>query len=448
MIDTNPKQALRELYVALKDKPLEPKKDTDLYEPYVEKLPDGDPIHELLTGIQFSEVESLHLVSGQRGTGKSTELLRLKQLLEDTEDDHYIVFYLDVLDYLSESEPVEITDFLLAASAGLAKQAQERFGFDALHESYWKRMKNLLTAEVQLEDISLKTGVDAFGVDIKARLKRDASFKKQLQKAARGHIITLTNNVNTFVSELVAQVRKQQKNDQLKIAFIVDSFEQIRGNAQNSNHVHDSMVQLFSSYGENLHLPEIHFVITVPPYLTTAAPGISRLTGSNPTLTLPSLHIRQKDGSLDVDALQVMRSIVWRRSKAATTIFTKKAIDQLAQASGGDLRNFFAMLRTALLKAGARTTVHLPVASKYIDQSTESLRRDMLPISDEEVKWLFRVHTSKKAELPSLEALPALARLFDATLVINYRNGDDWYDIHPLVRDYVIERQATLDQRQ
>ncbi|HEB63416.1 MAG TPA: hypothetical protein ENJ07_02940 [Gammaproteobacteria bacterium] len=441
----NSKADLKTLYKALTDRPLEPGSDDEFYEPYVERLPDGDPILELKTGIEFSESESLHLVSGQRGTGKSTELLRLKNLLE--KDEQYVVFYLNMLDYLSESEPVDITDFLLAASAGLAAQAKERYGFDALHENYWQRMQNLLVSEVKLDGLGAKAGIGNFGVDIKERLKRDASFKRKLQQATRGHIVQLTQQVNEFVVDLVSLVRKNQEASDRQVVFIVDSFEQIRGTSQNARAVHDSMVQLFGNDGTNLRLPQIHFVITVPPYLTTAAPGISRLSHSNPVITLPSIHVCNRKGKADKEALKVMRAIVRRRSDKASQIFTCKAIDRLAAASGGDLRHFFSMLRIALLKSAADVVVELPINKEIIIQAEESQRRDMLPISDEDVMWLDRVHKSKKAELPSVDQLPLLARLFDATLIINYRNGEDWYDIHPLVKEYVQERKLTLDER-
>ncbi len=441
------KAPLKTLYKALTDRPLRPGEDTDLYEPYVEKLPDGDPILELKRAIEFSESESLHLVSGQRGTGKSTELLRLKFLLE--EESQYSVFYLNMLDYLSESEPVEITDFLLAASSGLAAQAKEHYQLDTLHESYCERIQNLLSSEIKLEDIGLKAGAGAasFSANLKARLKKDVTFKRQLQQATQGHIVQLTTQVNEFVLDLVTAVREKSGNQQQQIVFIVDSFEQIRGTSQSAREVHDSVVRLFGHHGENLHLPQLHFVITVPPYLTTAAPGISRLTQCNPVTTLPSVHVKTRNGQPDEKALQVMRAIVYRRSKEAGEIFSEHAINYLAAASGGDLRHFFSMLRIALLKASAVMPVDLPITDEVIKQAEESQRRDMLPISDEDVLWLAKVHASKKAELPSIEQLPLLARLFDATLIINYRNGADWYDIHPLVENYVKERKKVLDER-
>lgn len=439
------KQTLKTLYKALNDRPLKPDEDAEFYEPYVEKLPDGDPIFRLKRAIEFSESESLHLVSGQRGTGKSTELLRLKKLLE--KDSQYSVFYLNMLDYLSESEPVDISGFLLAASSGLAAQAKERYGLDALHEGYWERIQNLLSSEINLQSANLKTDVAGFAVDLKARLKKDASFKRQLREATQGHIVQLTTQVNEFVIELVCAVRNKSGNQQQQIVFIVDSFEQIRGTSQSASEVHDSLVHLFGHHGQDLHLPQLHFVITVPPYLTTAAPGISSLTESNPVITLPSVHIKNRDGQPDKEALKVMRAIVHRRSPEAKNIFSDSAINRLATASGGDLRHFFSMLRIALLKASADLLINLPVKDEIIEQAKDSLRRDMLPISDEDVLWLAKVHASKEAELPDLQQLPRLARLFDATLIINYRNGDDWYDIHPLVEAYVKKRKKVLDER-
>jgi len=440
----NAKQALKTLYQALADRPLDPIEDKDWYEPYVEKLADGDPIAELLTDIDFSDAQSLHLVSGQRGTGKSTELKRLKNLLSDAD---YEVFYLDILDYIADSEPVEITDFLLTATAALAQQAKERGYGDQLHESYWERMYALLTAEVKLEPLKASVKGASFSADIQARLKQDNNFKRELQRATRAHIVKFMDNIQHFVTELVHNIHKKTNQDK-RIAFIVDSFEQIRGDAHSADKVQTSIAQMFSSHGDKLHLPLLHFVVTVPPYLSTAAPGVTRLSGGNPMLSLPSLHVRNQQGNTDTEALTIMRRIVYKRSSDAQRIFTDEALNDLAQASGGDLRHFLSMLRTALRKAGTRTPTELPISTDIIEQAKEAQRRDLLPITDEDVRWLHKVAQSKRAELQNMESLPLLARLFDATLIVNYRNGSNWYDIHPLVQDYVEERIATLQARE
>ena len=35
--------------------------------------------------------------------------------------------------------------------------------------------------------------------------------------------------------------------------------------------------------------------------------------------------------------------------------------------------------------------------------------------------------------MEDLAALPSLSRFFDTHLVLFYRNGEEWYDVHPLV---------------
>ena len=108
----------------LVEAPLEP--DSELYEPLYEHDP-NDPIALIFRNIDFNEVQSLNFISGFRGSGKTTELFRLRRRLRD---DGYFVAYANALDYLLPSEPVDISDFLivLAGSFGdaLEKQLDQR----------------------------------------------------------------------------------------------------------------------------------------------------------------------------------------------------------------------------------------------------------------------------------------------------------------------------------
>jgi len=72
MENTNIKPKLKELYQALRDKPLDPADAHDAlwYVPYVQQL-QSDPISEICNEIGFNDTESLYYVTGQRGTGKS-----------------------------------------------------------------------------------------------------------------------------------------------------------------------------------------------------------------------------------------------------------------------------------------------------------------------------------------------------------------------------------------
>ena len=69
-----------------------------------------------------------------------------------------------------------------------------------------------------------------------------------------------------------------------------------------------------------------------------------------------------------------------------------------------------------------------------IDDAENAVRNDMLPIADNDRQWLRKIMTSHKPELESLDKLPDFARLQEGKYLLHYRNGDDWYDVHPLLR--------------
>src|SRR5882724_6872751 len=89
------------------DAPLEP--GSDLYEPLYDNNPD-DPVSLIFRDIDFNEVQSLNFISGFRGSGKTTELFRLRKKLRN---EGYFVAYANALDYLLPSEPVDVSDFLI-----------------------------------------------------------------------------------------------------------------------------------------------------------------------------------------------------------------------------------------------------------------------------------------------------------------------------------------------
>jgi len=74
---------------------------------------DDDPVKLLARAIEWTPGETVQLFSGFRGTGKSTELRRLRKHLKD---EGYLVVLCDMQDYLNLSMPVDITDFLMAVA--------------------------------------------------------------------------------------------------------------------------------------------------------------------------------------------------------------------------------------------------------------------------------------------------------------------------------------------
>ncbi len=70
--------------------------------------PDRPLVQVLADRIDIDEGGGTYLFSGNRGTGKTTELMRLAEMLREFNCE---VFYVDMAEYLNLTMAVEITDF-------------------------------------------------------------------------------------------------------------------------------------------------------------------------------------------------------------------------------------------------------------------------------------------------------------------------------------------------
>ena len=127
-----------------------------------------------------------------------------------------------------------------------------------------------------------------------------------------------------------------------------------------------------------------------------------------------------------------MCAIVDQRYPAWRDFFAEAQLRRLAQSSGGDLRDYFRMLRLSI--ARIRALPKLPVPDEILTDAEDAVRSDMLPIADDDRGWLARIQANHYPNLPSLDQLPEFARLQQGKYVLQYRNGGDWYDVHPLLR--------------
>ncbi len=430
-MDNDIRNRMKQFYNNLNDRPLEP--GDKYYVPFLEQAP-GDPIKNLFQKIDWSDAASVNLLTGQRGSGKSTELRRLKKMLEGN---GCIVFLCDMRDYMNLNTSVDISDFFVSVMGALSDEFSARFGYDPAHESYWDRLRNFLKTEVSIDQIKLETAPGVFKADIKASLKDDPSFRRLLQEKSKGHVARLTEEAHKFAASVVEAIRGRENDEDKKVVLLVDSVEQIQGVGADAENVYKSVENLFSGHSDKLHLPLLHVVYTIPPYLTPITPGLGRRLGGGTVCNLPSVHIRRRDPDTnqcvdDPAGLEIMRDIIGKRFEKWDDFFSEAQINDIAAKTGGDLRDFFRMVKECLIKATIDD--QLRVTEKIVRDAENQMRRDMLPIAREDMKWLRGIACSKRPNLEAIRELPRLARFFDTHLVLNYRNDDDWYDVHPLIQ--------------
>lgn len=447
-ITDDERQFMREFYRNLADAPLEPDRDARYVALY--QRPDlgmDDPIELLERGVEWSGSSSAQLLSGFRGTGKSTELRRLRDRLRGL---GYVVVIADIEDYLNTTVPIDVTDFLmfLAGAFGDALVEEGVLSPTDLDGGFWERAARLarrveageLTLSAEAEPEALGTKVGKVGAEFKLGLKEDPSFRAMLQKRLAGHLGSLVKEVHAWFAHCRARVHAARGTG-ARVALLIDSIEHIRGTWVTANEVQSSVETLFVGHADKLLLPDLHVVYTVPPWLKIRAGGIGTLYGG--CQTLPAIKVYEKGSSAPFEpGIQTFEAVVARRGDWQRLLGTRERLVALVTKSGGHLRDLFKLVQEVLL----RTSV-LPARDHAIESALSAVKRDMLPVADEHATWMAHIIRSQRASLAEAQKLPDLARFLDTHQVLGYRNGDEWFDVHPLIVDEVLAQVADLATR-
>jgi len=409
---------------------------------YVEGLHGGnkskDLIRILSDRIDFDEGGGTYLFSGNRGTGKTTELMRLTRILREQGCE---VFYVDMVEYLNLTMSVEITDFLISVLGGFSEKIEERFGKNPAKVGFFERVGNFLQSEVKVEGLELGAGGGDVKANLKMSLQQDPTFKERLQDATRGHVARLAQEARSFVEQAIAEIRSNTSPDK-KIVLIVDSVERLRGvgNNQDIAKIFKSAETLFSGSDDMLHFQSLHMVCTIPPYLSALAGSLAARYSGGQIYRLPSVHIyeeRPLEGKEPVqspEGLSTMLQIVNKRFPEWPEFFAREQLIRLAASSGGDLRDFFRMVDLCIVQSLYQKS--LPLPDSEIESAEYALLNDM-PLANDDRELLGRIRRSHQQELDSLNKLPDFARLTEGKYILIYRNGKEWFDVHPLLRTIV-----------
>jgi hypothetical protein len=436
---------LKQVYGNLADKPLPP--DSSFYEPIYQELGLDDPVQQISTLIDFDGIESIRLFSGFRGSGKTTELLRLQRELEAQ---GYFVLYADALEYVNAAEPIEIGDLLIALAGAFSDALDAKLNTSVAKETFWERLKTFL-GDIHLKEATVKAGLDSpakeflgglkTGIDLKFELRSAVNFRRRLQDLLATRLSELKGQVDAFFEEGIKRIRAD-RGDDTPVVFIFDQLEQLRGTLQSEQDVIRSVQRVFSIHIDLLRIRYVHAVFTVPPWLKFVLPGTVQVT------LLPTAHLWNNDPERTrcEPAWQAFRSMVKRRlgKTGLPRLFGKdptgqQLVDRLIDVCGGHFRDLLRLLRDTTVRATSLPA--LPASTAVIDQVINAGRRDFLPIAKDDAKWLDDIAKVRATALPSTEAGPVnrLARFLDSHLVLYFINDDEWYDIHPLIREEVAE---------
>ena len=310
---------------------------------------------------------------------------------------------------------------------------------DGLKQSWGDRLTRLFDGKVEISE--LKAGALGVSASIKTSLKTDPDFKKLVQQRMAGHLGTLMSEVYDYF-EMCTNAIRRRKSISVELVLLLDSIEHIRGTTVNAHQVQSSVENLFVSHADKLHFPGWHVIYTVPPHLKVSYGNLGSLYEPGGVKVLPAFKLRDQAGTRIERNYRVIEQVVAARGDWRRLLADRAALDRLICASGGHLRDLLRLVAGVLTLAQGT-----PVPASTVDAAIDQLRTEFLPIADDEALWLAETSRTHQIALSSADRLPVLAQFLDTHLALCYRNGDEWYDIHPLIADQVKAQVRVIQER-
>ena len=413
-----------------------------LYVPFDEGTPvrgsEGQSCIDSLQRLIYLKDETRQLFTGFPGTGKTTELRRLEVRLNEAKDLPTYALYIDFEDYLDRYTPVSITDVLRVLAYCLDREAILSEGKDPETEpGYLKRFFEFLS---QTDFELSKIGFKAYGAELMLELKNNPSFRQRAEAQLKVRFQQFAKEAESYMVQSVVRIRAARHVHRLVvIADGLEKFTPLR--EEDRGAIEASVESVFVQHAGLLALP-CHVIYTFPLWLRFRAAELGALYEGQPAV-LPMVKIADQSGAPYPTGVKKLEDLVARRLKGLARVFGKDPSETLLPiilASGGYPRDLLRMIRQILIDA--RTFPITPqVAQRVIDELTQQyafvVRGTNLPLLKE-------IGTTHKLPQADAEQVASFGRLLERWLVLAYRNGEEWYDLHPLVRRAPIVR-AYLD---
>lgn len=399
--------------------PLDPTVDAVLRED-LNAVRGGDRLARIIRNIRRSGgIPTLHFLGGHLGSGKTTELLRMRQRLLSAEGGAALsmrVLFVDA-DVLLNRHDVDLEDILVALWSVVSRDAPEA-ATKVLQSIWGTQIKGVLKDIV----VNLPSEMGEALGKVVGELRLPGIEQRKLVRGKLGSVMSaLVNGLNGAL----AAMRKETGET---IVFVIDNLEKL------SQGQRESVERLYLERMGALKDLDAHLVITVPIYLCYAAAGAG-LTGlyGGEVVVLPMVKVRRRNadgGGDDAAGVHAMAELLQKRVRF-DTLFEGGAATaaEIGRMSGGCIRHALRMIQGSVNEHDFP-----PVTGASVQRAAASLQADF----------------ERALPEPWVPVLKAVARenrfpddcdenikrdLLRNLFVLEYENGepDPWYAVHPLV---------------
>lgn len=391
-------------------------------------------IDALRRTILDAEGATCQLFTGFPGTGKTSELLRLvDRIHEAPPPDGGYVLYIDCEQYIHRFFPVSITDVLSVITYCLSREADKVESVASPPgEAYLKHLFDSIRSTLPTS-AHLQPKFELYGLNLMLELRNNRTIHDEVEEALRKRFQDFVGECYEEIARSLKRIRAAVGSRADRFVIIADGLEKIDAmNESQRETIENSIESLFIAHGDFLRLPSCHVIYTFPVWLRFRTAQLGAVFAREP-LTLPMVKIHDRDGQEHPPGLDKMYELIRRRLERPELVFSPDpvaAVRPILLASGGYPRDALRIVRNLL-----QTEEQFPVPPARVERAIRGVRQtyhDIILRTDapllKEIADTHRIPTADR------DRLRQFGQLFARFLILAYRNGDEWFDIHPLVR--------------
>jgi hypothetical protein len=371
----------------------------------------------------------VRVFAGHRGIGKTSELLRLKGLLEEPQggEPPFLVIFADVADKLDLND-VDFPDLLVFLAGEVQRQLREAElpGFSATSEwidRLWDDIKGFLGKEVDLTGLEADVPYASLSLELKNRPNARAELRHAIERQST----SLLGAVNDLLD--LATVRLRQ-NGREGLVLIVDGLDKVhRRELDGGSNTHE---RLFIHRSEQLASINAHVVYTVPISLIYS-PQYAQVeeTFGGFQVPVPMIKVRGHEGEEEPAGIAKLREIIAARCRYAevdeATVFdTPETCRLLCEMTGGHPRHLMMLLRAATDFVDT-----LPIKRVAVDHAVRNYGNSLLREVPDGFWPKLRAFNEPRDDIPTDTDHQQMLLLLH---VFEYMNGRPWYEVNPVLR--------------
>ncbi len=387
--------------------------------------------------------------TGHRGSGKSTELLRLEHEIsgEFTSLHLYVdktllgdYDYTDLLLWLVDELVREFEKAGTPINPELAEEVATWFAEVTLGQIDLVKSEVMAEAEAKAEG---KAGFFWLSLGLMARLKSmvagSTEHRKEIRTKLKNKSSELIARVNLLLDDAYRVLDKHKKPANLLI--VVDNLDQLLPEVSGP---------LFFENGGFLKQLRAHVIYTVPIASVLAPRNIGLIFENKFTLSMVKVH--DESGKIAKMGVDAMVETIAKRVEIDSIFAKKQDVRKLAQMSGGSVRDLMRLVQIAQLFARVDDKDKIDAAS--VKQAIRKIRLDferMLIPGRVYYPLLVQIHLVKSDVADGLEGsepqkVQSYRDFFSELLfngsVLEYNGERMWYDVHPMIQEIEAFKKA------